>query len=120
MAAVPYSSEILCMHKISPSTDVHGCTTVEDGSNGLAVPIILRFCSTLPDAFALLLKKLCKIFFKILHKKDLSAYIFLMKLPCPICCIGSSRNISENLSKLLIKNHSEYLTSCRKYTILCA
>ena len=60
MATVPYSSEILCMHKISPSTDVHGCTTVEDGSNGLTVPIILRFCSTLPDAFALLLNYLIK------------------------------------------------------------
>ena len=27
----------------SPSTVVHGCTTVEDGSNGLTASIILRF-----------------------------------------------------------------------------
>ena len=38
----------------SPSTDVHGCTTVEDGSNGLAVSIFPRFIVTLPDAVVLL------------------------------------------------------------------
>gem|GEM_PF-6117703 len=38
----------------SPSTDVHGCTTVEDGSNGLTVSIFPQFLSTLPDVFTLL------------------------------------------------------------------
>ena len=37
----------------SPSTDVHGRTTVEDGSNGLTVSIFPRFLSILPDAFPL-------------------------------------------------------------------
>ena len=31
----------------SPSTVVHGCTTVEDGSNGLTTSIILRETRTL-------------------------------------------------------------------------
>ena len=47
----------------SPSTDVHGCTTVEDGSNGLTVSIFPRFLFTLPDAFTRLLKKMCEILF---------------------------------------------------------
>ena len=34
--------------------EVHGCTTVEDGSNGLTVSIFPQFLSTLPDAFTLL------------------------------------------------------------------
>ena len=37
----------------SPSTVVHGCTTVEDGSNGLTVSIFPRFLSTIPNAFTL-------------------------------------------------------------------
>jgi len=45
----------------SPSTVVHGCTTVEDGSNGLTTPLLLRFLSTLPDAF-ILLKKIAQNF----------------------------------------------------------
>ena len=57
MAVVPYSSDVSCTHKNSPSTVVHGCTTVEDGSNGLTAPIILRFLSTLPDAFIRLQQK---------------------------------------------------------------
>ena len=40
--------------------EVHGCTTVEDGSNGLTAPMILRFylpvfLNTLFEAFLLLL-----------------------------------------------------------------
>ena len=35
----------------SPSTVVHGRTTVEDGSNGLTVSIFPRFLSILSDAF---------------------------------------------------------------------
>ena len=37
--------------------EVHGCTAVEDGSNGLTVSIFPRFISTLPDAFTLLTEK---------------------------------------------------------------
>ena len=48
----------LCQN--SPSTDVHGCTTVEDGSNGLTVSIFPRFLSILPDAFPPLLEKCAK------------------------------------------------------------
>ena len=58
----------------SPSTVVHGCTTVEDGSNGLTVPMILRFSSILSDAFTRLPKKMCKILFKILHRQATVAY----------------------------------------------
>ena len=47
----------------SPSTVVHGRTTVEDGSNGLTVSIFPRFLSTLPDAFTRLLEKMCEILF---------------------------------------------------------
>ena len=47
----------------SPSTDVHGCTTVEDGSNGLTVSIFPRFLSTLSDAFICLLEKCAKFYF---------------------------------------------------------
>ena len=65
------------------STDVHGrtsverysgCTTVEDGSNGLTVSMILRFSSILSDAFTRLPKKMCKILFKILHRQATVAY----------------------------------------------
>ena len=59
---VPYSSEIVYA-QISPSTDVHGCTTVEDGSNGRTVSIFLRFFSTLPDAFTQLPEKCAKFYF---------------------------------------------------------
>ena len=44
----------------SPSTDVHGRTTVEDGSNGLTVSIFPRFLSILPDAFTPLMEKYAK------------------------------------------------------------
>ena len=47
----------------SPSTVVHGCTTVEDGSNGLTVSIFPWFLSTLPDAFILSPKKYAKFYF---------------------------------------------------------
>ena len=47
----------------SPSTVVHGCTTVEDGSNGLTVSIFPRFLSILPDAFTRLLEKCAKFYF---------------------------------------------------------
>jgi len=47
----------------SPSTDVHGCTTVEDGSNGLTVSIFPQFLSTLSDAFTCLLEKCAKFYF---------------------------------------------------------
>ena len=47
----------------SPSTVVHGCITVEDGSNGLTDSIFLRFLSTLPDAFTRLLEKCAKFYF---------------------------------------------------------
>ena len=53
----------------SPSTAVHGCTAVEDGSNGLTVSIFPRFLSILPDAVALLLKKTFEIFNKISNEK---------------------------------------------------
>ena len=48
----------------SPSTVVHGCTTVEDGSNGLTVSIFPRFLSTLPDAFIHLWEKCAKFSIK--------------------------------------------------------
>ena len=47
----------------SPSTVVHGCTTVEDGSNGLTAPMILRFLPSLPDTFTRLLEKCAKFYF---------------------------------------------------------
>ena len=55
------------------STDVHGrtsverysgCTTVEDGSNGLTVSIFSRFLSTLPDVFTHLPEKYAKFYFR--------------------------------------------------------
>ena len=48
----------------SPSTDVHGRTTVEDGSNGLTVSIFPRFLSILPDAFTPLMEKCAKFYAK--------------------------------------------------------
>ena len=44
-------------------SDVHGCTTVADGSNGLTVSIFSRFLSTLPDAFTLFSEKCAKFYF---------------------------------------------------------
>ena len=43
--------------------EVHGCTTVEDGSNGLTVSIFLRFFSILPDAFTFFSEKCAKFYF---------------------------------------------------------
>ena len=57
----------------SPSTDVHGRTTVEDGSNGLTVSIFPRFLSTLPDAFTRPLEKMCEILSKISHRRKATA-----------------------------------------------
>ena len=57
----------------SPSTDVHGCTTVEDGSNGLTVSIFPRFVPTLPDAFTHSLEKICEILCKISHRRKTTA-----------------------------------------------
>ena len=57
----------------SETTDVHGrtsverysgCTTVEDGSNGLTVSIFSRFLSTLPDVFTHLPEKYAKFYFR--------------------------------------------------------
>ena len=63
MAVVSYSSDVFVYAQNSPSTDVHGCTTVEDGSNGLTVSIFPRFLSTLSDAFTCLLEKCAKFYF---------------------------------------------------------
>jgi len=41
----------------SPSTDVHGCTAVEDGSNGLTASLFCDSYLYLPDAFTLLMEK---------------------------------------------------------------
>ena len=56
-----HAAATFCVHaQNSPSTVVHGCTTVEDGSNGLTDSIFPRFISTLPDAFTHLLEKCAK------------------------------------------------------------
>ena len=57
----------------SPSTVVHGCTTVEDGSNGLTTSIILRFLSILPGVFARPQEKVCEVLNKTSHKRKVNA-----------------------------------------------
>ncbi len=55
-----HTAAMFCETQNSPSTVVHGCTTVEDGSNGLTVSIFPRFLSILPDAFPPLPEKCAK------------------------------------------------------------
>ena len=55
-----HTAAMFCARTKLASTVVHGCTTVEDGSNGLTVSIFPRFISTLPDAFTHLLEKCAK------------------------------------------------------------
>ena len=58
----------------SPSTDVHGCTAVEDGSNGLTASLFCDSYLYLPDAFTLLTeKKLAVSLLKIDDAVDVSS-----------------------------------------------
>ena len=68
----------------SPSTVVHGCTTVEDGSNGLTVSIFSQFLSTLPDAFTHLPEKFRT-------KRQQPPRICIMRKPWYLATVGMNQ-----------------------------
>ena len=84
----------------SPSTVVHGRTTVEDGSNGLTVSIFPRFLSPLSDAFTHLLEKMCKISDKISHRRNVNASGCFLKQSKTVVLNGKVDWILKTVHKL--------------------